>query len=385
MRARTNRRSAGRARHDIVSQACRSPCRVYGGRLAFGARRRTPVLACELGKRRVDRARTRYAGSLAGGGPHAGRDATDFRRHDGGRIHLVAAGAGLSGAADGIDRARSRRAAAATSWRGSLERRPRQAARPALRGGQPSRAPTPISAPCRSRARNPTAHTLLIASVGLAANPSLYTKLGFDPLADLAPITLLANSPTVLVVPPALPGRFAGRIHRLRQGAAGRSSTTAPTAPAAARISRPSCSWRMTGTRMVHVPYGGGGPAALGAMTDQVQALFSSVLPVLGMIRGGTLKAIAIASEHRSALLPGVPTFAESGPGLSHRHLVRPARARAARRAAIVDTLHRATVAVLGDGERARAPRRAGRRGGRRIRRPNSAPSSATRRSGWRG
>src|SRR5579871_4579135 len=51
----------------------------------------------------------------------------------------------------------------------------------------------------------PDGHTLLIASVGLAANPSLYARLGFDPLADLAPITLLANSPTMLVVPPALP------------------------------------------------------------------------------------------------------------------------------------------------------------------------------------
>src|SRR5690242_6208820 len=51
----------------------------------------------------------------------------------------------------------------------------------------------------------PDGHTLLIASVGLAANPSLYTKLNFDPRAELAPISLLANSPTMLVVPPSLP------------------------------------------------------------------------------------------------------------------------------------------------------------------------------------
>jgi tripartite-type tricarboxylate transporter receptor subunit TctC len=103
-----------------------------------------------------------------------------------------------------------------------------------------------------------------------------------------------------------------------------------------------------TGVKMVHVPYGGGGPAAVGAMTNQVQALFSSVLPVLGMIRGGTLKAIAIASDRRSDLLPDVPTFAESE--LDYRTgtwfgLLVPAKTPPA----TIDALHRASVSVLQD------------------------------------
>jgi tripartite-type tricarboxylate transporter receptor subunit TctC len=69
----------------------------------------------------------------------------------------------------------------------------------------------------------------------------------------------------------------------------------------------------VTGTRIVHVPYGGGGPAALGVIGNTVQMLFSSVVPVLGMVRGGSVKAIAVASERRLALLPEVPTFKESG------------------------------------------------------------------------
>jgi hypothetical protein len=104
----------------------------------------------------------------------------------------------------------------------------------------------------------------------------------------------------------------------------------------------------MTGTRMVHVPYGGGGPAALGAMTNQVQALFSSVLPVLGMLRSGTLKAIAVASDRRSELLPDVPTFKESGldyqTGTWFGMLV-PARTPPE----IIGKLHGATVAILQD------------------------------------
>jgi tripartite-type tricarboxylate transporter receptor subunit TctC len=83
-------------------------------------------------------------------------------------------------------------------------------------------------------------------------------------------------------------------------------------------------------------------------MTNQVQALFSSVLPVLGMIRGGTLKAIAIASDQRSELLPDLPTFVEGG--LDYRTgtwfgMLAPARTPAD----IIELLHRASVMVLRD------------------------------------
>src|SRR5712675_744119 len=200
----------------------------------------------------------------------------------------------------------------------------------------------------------PDGHTLLMASVGLAANPSLYAKLGFDPRADLAPVTLLANSPTVLVVPPASPANSLAEfiaLAKARPGALNYASYGAGSGPHLAT----EMFMAMTGTRMVHVPYGGGGPAAIGAMTNQVQALFSSVLPVLGMLRSGTLKAIAIASDRRSALLPDVPTFADGGLELKTGTwfgLLAPARTPPA----IVDTLHRATVAVLRD-ERERLAR----------------------------
>jgi tripartite-type tricarboxylate transporter receptor subunit TctC len=69
----------------------------------------------------------------------------------------------------------------------------------------------------------------------------------------------------------------------------------------------------ITGIDIVHVPYSGGGPAVVGVMGNSVQMLFASVLPVLGAVRGGKLKAIAIAADRRSPLLPNVPTFKESG------------------------------------------------------------------------
>jgi tripartite-type tricarboxylate transporter receptor subunit TctC len=104
----------------------------------------------------------------------------------------------------------------------------------------------------------------------------------------------------------------------------------------------------MTGTKLVHVPYGGGGPAAVGVLTNQAQALFSSIVTVLGMVKGGTLKPIAIASDRRSPLLPNVPTFAEQG--LDYRMGTWYAMLAPAKTApAIIETLHQAAVSVLAD------------------------------------
>jgi tripartite-type tricarboxylate transporter receptor subunit TctC len=193
----------------------------------------------------------------------------------------------------------------------------------------------------------PDGYTLGIASVGLAANPSLYKRLAFEPLSDLEPISLIANAPTVLVVPPELPVKTLPEFiayAKARPGDLNYASYGMGSGPHLAT----ELFQAKTGVKMVHVPYGGGGPAALGAMTNQVQALFSSVLPVLGMITGGKLKPIAIASERRSALLSDVPTFAESG--LDYRTgtwfgVLAPAKTPEA----IIDQLHKASVDILQD------------------------------------
>jgi tripartite-type tricarboxylate transporter receptor subunit TctC len=158
----------------------------------------------------------------------------------------------------------------------------------------------------------PDGHTLLMASIGLAANPSLYAKLGFDPQRDLAPIALIANVPTILVTSKALPvdalPSFIAYV-KARPGELNYASYGVGSGPHLAAELFQS----VTGTRIVHVPYGGGGPAALGVIGNTVQMLFSSVVPVLGMVRGGNVKAIAVAAERRLALLPEMPTFKESG------------------------------------------------------------------------
>ena len=158
----------------------------------------------------------------------------------------------------------------------------------------------------------PDGHTLLMASIGLAANPSLYRKLPFDPLSDLAPIALIANSPTILVAAPSVPASTLAELIALLKAQPGHLNYASYGAGSGPHLAAELFRFT-TGTDMVHVPFSGGAPAAVGVMNNSVQMLFSSILPVLGQVRSGALKPIAIASERRSPLLPDIPTFAESG------------------------------------------------------------------------
>ena len=193
----------------------------------------------------------------------------------------------------------------------------------------------------------PDGYTLLITSFGLAANPSLYRKLAFEPQTDLEPITLVANSPTVLTVPASLPVNSLREFIAYAQARPGELNYASYGVGSSPHLAA-GLFQGMTGARMVHVPYNGGGPAAVGVMSGQVQALFSSVVTVLGPLRSGKLKAIAIAADRRSELIPEVPTFAEQGLAYTTGTwygLLAPAKTPGA----IIDALHRTSVAVLAE------------------------------------
>jgi tripartite-type tricarboxylate transporter receptor subunit TctC len=195
----------------------------------------------------------------------------------------------------------------------------------------------------------PDGYTLVMASIGLTANPSLYKRLAFAPLTDLAPISLIANAPTILVVNPSLPVNSVPElIAYLKSHPSGinYASYGAGSGPhLAAELFQFT-----TGTKMLHVPYAGGAPAAYAVVANNVQMLFSSVLPVLGLIRSGSVKPIAIAADHRLALLPDVPTFLEGGVAYKTGTwfgLLAPAKTPDA----VIATLHAGTREVLRDGD----------------------------------
>jgi tripartite-type tricarboxylate transporter receptor subunit TctC len=195
----------------------------------------------------------------------------------------------------------------------------------------------------------PDGYTLVMASIGLTANPSLYKKLPFEPLNDLAPISLIANAPTILVVNPSLPVNSVSELIAYLKSRPGEINYASYGAGSGPHLAAELFQF-ITGTKMVHVPYAGGAPAAYAVVSNNVQLLFSSVLPVLGLIRSGSVKPIAIAADHRLALLPEVPTFLESGVDYQTGTwfgLLAPAKTPDA----IIAKLHAATIEVLRDGD----------------------------------
>jgi tripartite-type tricarboxylate transporter receptor subunit TctC len=159
----------------------------------------------------------------------------------------------------------------------------------------------------------PDGHTLLLSSIAThAIAPNLYAKPGYDPVKDFAPITLLAVAPTVLVRHPSLPAATLKDLIALIKSKPGEiryASGGSGTPPHMAGVIFAS----MTGTRLLHVPYKGGGPAITGLMGGEVQIMFDTAASILPHVRSGKLQPLAIARAQRLPDYPQIPTFAEAG------------------------------------------------------------------------
>ncbi|HXJ52943.1 MAG TPA: tripartite tricarboxylate transporter substrate binding protein [Burkholderiales bacterium] len=193
----------------------------------------------------------------------------------------------------------------------------------------------------------PDGYTMLMGSVGpLAINASLFARMPFDPLKDLAPVTLAASTPNVLVVHPSLPVttvRELIALARARPGAINFASSGQGTpAQLAGELFN-----SMAGVKMVHVPYKGAAPALADLLGGQVQVMFSTMPPALPHVTAGRLRALAVASLRRSPAAPELPTLDETAlPGFEattwHGVMVP-----AGTPSAIVAKLHDDIVAVL--------------------------------------
>ena len=159
----------------------------------------------------------------------------------------------------------------------------------------------------------PDGYTLLLADSGFTINPAYYKNTKYDPLKDFDPITVVAETPYVLVVNPALP--YAGSLAefiaaakaqpgKLNIGSAGNGSGT--------HLSGELFKLR-AGLDLAHVPYKSAGAAVADVVSGQIQCSMSSPPAAMTLIRAGRLKVLASAAASRTALLPDVPTFAELG------------------------------------------------------------------------
>ena len=158
----------------------------------------------------------------------------------------------------------------------------------------------------------PDGHTIIMASIGLSANPHLYPKLTFDPIRDLAPVSLVAIAPTILAVHPSVQAQGPQDLLKLLRAQPGRlnygSFGSGSGAHLAAELFK-----LVTKTDIVHIPYKGGCPAITALLGGEVQMVFSSLLPMLPHIQSGRVRPIGLAAGKRFRGLPNVTTFKEAG------------------------------------------------------------------------
>lgn len=195
----------------------------------------------------------------------------------------------------------------------------------------------------------PDGYTLGLTPAGnLTVNPLLYTNLNFDTAHAFAPITLLATSPNILVVNPAMPAKDFKSFIAYAKERPGKLNFASPGAGSGAHLAGELLN-QSAGINTMHIPYNGMAPAVTDVVAGNVDMMFAGVSSVLPFIRGGKLRALAIAGPQRLPQLPDVPTVAESGyPGFdvtSWYGLVAPAKTPPA----VLEKLQRDIATVLKD------------------------------------
>ena len=158
----------------------------------------------------------------------------------------------------------------------------------------------------------PDGYTMLMGAVALVVSPFLYAKLPFDPLADLAPVTQVNSAPLMLVVHPSLPVNSVAELiayAKARPGALNYGSGGVGATPFLATELFKS----MAGIDVVHVPYKGGAPALADLVAGQLSFMIENVPGTLPFVKDGKLRALAVTSRQRLALVPDLPTMEEAG------------------------------------------------------------------------
>ncbi len=193
----------------------------------------------------------------------------------------------------------------------------------------------------------PDGYTMLMGSAGpLAINASLFAKMPFDPVRDLAPVTLAASTPNVLVVHPSLKAATVKELIALARARPGEINFASSGHGTPAHLAGELFN-SMAGVKLVHVPYKGASPALADLLGGQVHLMFSTMPPALPHVKDGKLRALAVTSAKRSPATPELPTVAEAAlPGFeanTWHGVVLPAGAPVA----IIARLNREIVAIL--------------------------------------
>ena len=158
----------------------------------------------------------------------------------------------------------------------------------------------------------PDGHTILFAFSSHVVNPTLFARVPYDPIKDFDPVTLAVASTTVLTVNPSVPAKTVKELVDLIKANPGKYSFGSAGAGTQAHLAGEQ--FRLSlGLDLVHVPFGGGGPAVAAVVAGHTPISFVSPQAAMQHVREGTVRALAVTSKTRSQIFPDVPTMAEAG------------------------------------------------------------------------
>ncbi len=149
-------------------------------------------------------------------------------------------------------------------------------------------------------------------NASMAVNPSLFAHLPYDPIADFAPVGMLAEFPFAIVVSKNFPAQSIKELIAMAKARPGEINYASAGNGTGQQLSMELFKL-MTGTNFTHVPYRGAAPAYTDVISGQVPVFFDNLASALGQIKGGNVRALAVTSKQRSPLLPDVPTVEEAG------------------------------------------------------------------------
>jgi tripartite-type tricarboxylate transporter receptor subunit TctC len=158
----------------------------------------------------------------------------------------------------------------------------------------------------------PDGHTLFVAATSFATSPAFFDKLPWDPLKDFTPVSLVATVPIIAVVHPSVPAKTPKELIAYAKAHPGKLNMASPGATTLTRLSGELFK-QVAGIDWVTVHYKGGAPAMQDLLGGTAQIMFANISDVISQVKAGKLTAIAVTTPKRSAVVPEVPTLAESG------------------------------------------------------------------------
>ncbi|MBN9594759.1 MAG: tripartite tricarboxylate transporter substrate binding protein [Afipia sp.] len=161
---------------------------------------------------------------------------------------------------------------------------------------------------------DPDGYTVLLVNPANGINASLYAKLSFNFIRDIAPVAGLARVPNVMVVPKDFPAKTVAEFIAYAKANPGKVNMASSGNGTSIHLSGELFK-AMTGVEMLHVPYRGSAPAITDLLSGRVQVMFDNMPSAISHIRAGTLRALAVTTASRSAELPDVPTVGDTVKG----------------------------------------------------------------------